>query len=128
MMFVYRTVYVLPVLGPNCECVDGTSTKLRMRCLCGDRTANAYTKRDIENPNEYKYNKGTKNDLDKYYKVNQPVHTIHISWNLTIVLDKDSPELFMIPLYISYVSYNNTRKKEGTTFVVTVIACGWCSN
>ena len=31
----YRTVYVLPVLGPNCECV-GTSTKLWARCLCGD--------------------------------------------------------------------------------------------
>ena len=31
----YRTVNALLALGPNCECVDGTSTKLWLRRLCG---------------------------------------------------------------------------------------------
>ena len=65
--YLLITLYVLPVLVPNCERVDGTSTKLWMRCGA------AYTKRGIEKPfpgtqmcaqarnNEYKLNKGTKN-------------------------------------------------------------------
>ena len=59
VMFAYVQNCVLLVLGSNCECVDGTSTK-----------------RDIENPflgtqmfvqakkKEYKYDKGTKNVLN----------------------------------------------------------------
>ena len=31
----------------------------------GTGATNAYTKRDVENPNEYKYNKRTKNVLNK---------------------------------------------------------------
>ena len=68
----YRTVYVSLVPGSNCECIDGTSTKLWMRCLCVDWCGECLCKTWHWNSfpgtkmfvqatnNKYKYNKGTK--------------------------------------------------------------------
>ena len=51
-LYVYKTAYVLLVLGPNCESVDGTSTKLWMLRY----------KMRYSNPNEYPSIINSRND------------------------------------------------------------------
>ena len=109
-LFTYRTVYVLLVLGSNCECVDGTSTKLWMRCLCGDRCGECvyktwhwkfisrYLNVCAATNKKYKYNKGTKMSSTGI----APISTDE-KWDIWVItLNKNATSFTHFPYFSNY--------------------------